>query len=83
MSGPEEYFGKADKTDPVNHPTHYNHSGIECIQAIQASMSPEEFQGYLKGNVMKYLWRYRYKGNPQQDLKKAAWYLNKLVEEVA
>lgn len=64
--------------DPVNNPDHYNTGSIECIQAIEASMSPEEFRGYLKGNTMKYLWRYGYKGAAIQDLKKAQWYLTRL-----
>lgn len=70
--------------DMVNTPTHYSHNefGIECIDAIQASMTKEEFKGMLKGNVIKYLWRYGYKGKPKQDLLKAQWYLNKLIEEV-
>ena len=51
--------------DQVNHPPHYNAgNGIECLDAIEASMSPIEFRGYLKGNVEKYLWRYTYKGHP-------------------
>lgn len=68
--------------DEVNHPEHYTHNehGIECIQAIQASMTAEEFQGFLKGNTLKYLWRYRYKGKPKQDLEKAQWYLNRLIQ---
>lgn len=66
--------------DQVNSPPHYNRKGIECIQAIEASMSEEQFKGYLKGNVMKYLWRYEYKGHPKQDLEKARWYLNKLLD---
>lgn len=67
--------------DNVNSPKHYNHNehGIECIQAIQASMSKEEFLGSLKGNVLKYLWRYKYKKGVE-DLKKAEWYLKKLIE---
>lgn len=66
--------------DNVNSPAHYNlnEHGIECIQAIEASMSKEEFQGYLKGNIIKYLWRYKNKGKAKEDLEKAAWYLNKL-----
>lgn len=67
------------KPDVVNHPAHYNNGKIECIEAIEASMSPEEFKGYLKGSTLKYLWRYRYKGNPVQDLSKAQWYLNRLL----
>lgn len=69
--------------DAVNHPDHYTNGGIECIDAIKASMSDEEFRGYLKGNVIKYLWRYRLKSNPREDLEKAMWYLSKLIVEVA
>jgi hypothetical protein len=67
--------------DNVNSPKHYNHNhkGIEAIVAIEASMSSEEFLGYLKGNVLKYIWRYRYK-NGIEDLNKATWYLNLLKE---
>lgn len=65
--------------DGVNKPLHYNQHGIECIQAIEASMSPIEFQGYLKGNFIKYVWRYTYKEHPLQDLKKGQYYLNKLI----
>ena len=69
--------------DPVNNPQHYNSGNIECIEAIQESMSPEAFKGYLKGNTMKYLWRYDYKGKASEDLQKAGWYLNKLIKEVS
>ena len=68
-------------TDNVQHPTHYTAGGIECIQAIKASMSPEEYQGYLKGNLQKYVWRYRHK-NGVEDLKKAQVYLNWLIKEL-
>jgi hypothetical protein len=67
--------------DLVNQPPHYNQGGVECIEAIKASMSPEEFQGYLKGNAIKYLWRYRHK-NGVQDLQKANWYNNRLIQEL-
>jgi hypothetical protein len=62
----------------VNKPPHYNQGGIECIDAIEESMEKEAFAGYCKGNVIKYLWRYEYK-NKIEDLKKAQWYLAKLV----
>ena len=65
--------------DAVNHPSHYASGGIECVDAIQESMTPEEFQGYLKGNIQKYVWRWREKGG-RQDLQKANWYLTKLLE---
>ena len=66
-----------DDIDLVNQPPHYNQSDIECIEAIEASMAKEAFEGYLKGNVLKYLWRYEKKGG-KQDLDKANWYLTKL-----
>ena len=64
--------------DPVNNPSHYTQGGIECIDAIKASMSDEEYAGFLKGNALKYLWRYQHKGKPVEDLKKAEWYLGRL-----
>jgi len=69
--------------DAVDHPAHYNlhENGIECIDAIQASMSRAGFQDYLKGTAIKYLWRYREKSEPLQDLKKAQWFLEKLILE--
>lgn len=68
--------------DTVQRPAHYNQSGIECIDAIAASMSAEEFQAYLKGNVQKYLWRYQHK-NGLEDVRKAQWYLDRLVKELS
>lgn len=77
----EEEFGHKEK-DMVNNPDHYNlnHKGIECIDAIEAMLTPEEFRGYLRGNSFKYRWRYRYKNNPIQDLSKAEWYEKRLLE---
>lgn len=66
--------------DNVNHPSHYTQGDIECIDAIKASMSVWEFRGYLKGNIQKYIWRYNDKLKPQEDLKKAQWYLNQLIK---
>ncbi len=65
--------------DPVNSPSHYNSGGIEAISAIEASMDPVAYEGYLKGNIMKYMWRYERKGKPVEDLKKAQWYLGRLI----
>jgi hypothetical protein len=65
--------------DVVNSPPHYKTGGIEAIEGIEASMGPEAFAGYLKGNIMKYMWRYERKGKPIEDLKKARWYLDRLI----
>jgi len=66
------------KEDDVNSPSHYNKGGVECIDAIESSMTKEAFCGYLKGNVIKYMYRYENKGGVES-LKKAQWYLNKLI----
>ena len=77
----EEYMRQAaQQADMVNSPTHYNKAGIECIDALRAATG-DGFEYYLQGNILKYLWRYRYK-NGTEDLKKARWYLNELIKEV-
>jgi len=70
------------KEDVVNKPDHYNKGSIEAIEAIKASMPEHEFRGYLKGNALKYLWRYDYKGKPIEDLRKCKWYIDRLIQEV-
>jgi len=65
--------------DMVNSPNHYASGDIECIDAIQASMTLEAFRGYCKGAVLKYLWRYERKGKSLEDLRKAEWYNKKLI----
>jgi len=71
-------MGVPSCSDPIN-PDHYK-GDVECIDAIKASMSPEAFKGYLKGNIMKYTWRD--KENKKEDLDKAKWYINKLKEQL-
>lgn len=65
-------------SEKVNHPDHYNASGIECIDAIEAALTPEEFRGFCKANALKYIWREKHKAG-DQDLAKATWYLNRLT----
>jgi hypothetical protein len=64
--------------DVVNHPAHYTSGRIECIEAIESALTPEELKGFLKGNIIKYTWRERHKGGVQS-LEKAQWYLNRLL----
>jgi hypothetical protein len=73
-----KYLSGSKKEDMVNHPAHYNKAGIETIDAIGAATN-EGFKYYLQGNILKYIWRYEYK-NGVEDLEKAQWYLNKLIE---
>lgn len=67
-----------ESNDNVNHPNHYTQGGIECIDALEAALTSEEFRGYCKGNAMKYCWRMGLKDDKIQDAKKAIWYLNRI-----
>ena len=69
-------------TDQVDKPPHYNFGSIECIEYLGDNLPKHAFIGYLEGNVKKYLHRWRYKKNPLEDLKKAKWYLERLINEV-
>lgn len=83
---PDEHKLKMEKKkkdlSKVHSPPHYKKTEVETIDLIKNSMEPKHFQGYLQGNVMKYVCRYRYKGFAMQDLKKAQWYLDRLVMEI-
>jgi hypothetical protein len=72
----------ADTHDNVNSPNHYKQGKKETIDVIRDCMTDDEYHGYLKGNVLKYVARYKFKGEPLQDLEKANWYLNRLIQEV-
>lgn len=65
--------------DLVNHPIHYIHGGIECIDAMKAAFGSDELKVYCKIAAFKYLWRADHKGG-LQDIQKANWYLNKYLE---
>jgi len=69
-----------DGADMVNNPPHYTAGSIECIDAIKAALTPEEFRGFCKGNALKYVWRERHKGG-KESLEKAQWYLARLTSE--
>lgn len=66
--------------DSVNHPSHYTQGNIECIDAIESALTAEQFIGYLRGQIMKYTWRCGHKKDHVEDVKKAIWYANKLIE---
>ena len=74
----EEKQKEKEKVDMVNSPAHYNKAGIETIDIIQ-SVTGDGFEAYLQGNILKYMCRYKYK-NGLEDLEKAQWYLNRLIE---
>ena len=67
--------------DAVNHPQHYTNGGIECIDALTSMTSgfTDPNDAALSWQVVKYVWRHPFKGNALQDLKKARWYLDRLI----
>jgi hypothetical protein len=81
MSENKEAFSEwvESKTDMINNPPHYNKGKIECIKYLEDNLG-EGYSYYLEGNIKKYLHRWRYKEAPVEDLRKAAWYLGKLIE---
>lgn len=68
-------YGLVKKPDLVNHPEHYGGEAnpYECIKVLESWLTPEEFAGFCKGNVIKYLARANHKGGAQ-DVAKADWY---------
>jgi hypothetical protein len=67
--------------DKVNHPNHYKSGGLEVIDIIETKLSPDQIKGYYLGNIMKYIFRHEYKDGIT-DLKKARWYLDRLIQNV-
>ena len=68
--------------DEVNQPAHYISSGMEAIQVMEAFLSAEEFEGYLRGNALKYLLRLKGKGSAKMNAEKCMWYVNRLSKEL-
>lgn len=67
--------------DSVERPRHYNQGKVECIDAIESAVATlSGYEGYLIGNAIKYLWRWKIK-NGKEDLLKARWYLDKLITD--
>lgn len=79
---PNEHPLFSETYNSVNRPKHYNSGSIECIEGIEGMLTPEEYRGYLRGNVVKYVWRHSYKGQPVVDLRKARWYLERLEDYI-
>lgn len=70
-----------EKEDMINNPAHYNHGKYECIDVIIDVIKNynDPVAAWLVGQIMKYIWRWNLK-NGLEDLKKAQFYLNKLIE---
>lgn len=68
--------------DPVNKPSHYNQGGVECIDAIKAAtIGLTGIEAVCSGNIIKYIWRFKFK-NGAQDVKKCIWYCERLLKEM-
>ena len=73
---------KEPNADMVNHPSHYTQGGIECIDALKAAtVSKTGIEAVCTANAIKYLWRYEEK-NGIEDVKKARWYIDRLIKEL-
>ena len=75
----EEITKLVDSLDTKVHPEHYTYSKYECIDVLRDVLGEEGFKEFCRGNVFKYLWRYNHK-NGKEDLLKAKYYLEKLIE---
>lgn len=69
-----------EKKEMVNHPEHYNHSHMECIDGMLGAFGAEEVRTFCKISAFKYLWRLGYKDDEAQEIGKIKWYLDKYLE---
>lgn len=73
--------GEIDKASMVRHPPHYSGQTVECIEAIRSMLGRDGYRAFLRGQIMKYVWRVESKSDPEMDARKALWYAERLVEE--
>ena len=72
----------AELKDNVNHPSHYTTGSVECIDALKSATSGlTGIEAVCTANAIKYLWRWKHK-NGAEDLKKAIWYIERLIQEI-
>lgn len=67
--------------DEVEHPAHYTHGDVECIDAIESALGDGGFAAFCRGNAIKYMWRAGLKGDAETDYRKARWYIDRLIED--
>jgi hypothetical protein len=68
--------------DPINSPAHYASGEIECIDATRAALGSDAFVAHCRATALKYIWRCGKKDDALQDLRKAAWYINRAIREL-
>ena len=66
---------RAKKKDNVNRPAHYTKGTVECKDAIKSALGREQYEGFLRGNIIKYVWRGPHKNANLEDYKKAEFWL--------
>ena len=76
---PGEESWRRELNDKVNNPQHYTVGGYEASDVIRAKLTPEEYRGYCKGNILKYIMRANYKGHHDTDCDKAGYYAKELA----
>lgn len=83
-TGSTDIFGKEDDKDYVNHPNHYTNSKVECIDALESMTEnyTNVVDAELSWQIVKYIWRHPFKFKPLEDLKKARWYLDRLIKKI-
>lgn len=83
-TGSTDIFGKEDDKDYVNHPNHYTNSKVECIDALESMTEnyTNVLDAELSWQIVKYIWRHPFKFKPLEDLKKARWYLDRLIKKI-
>tara|TARA_R100000388_G_scaffold78836_1_gene57520 strand:+ start:144 stop:470 length:327 start_codon:yes stop_codon:yes gene_type:complete len=70
------------ENDMVNKPAHYTKGSIECKDAIKSALGKEQYEGFLRGNILKYIWRGHHKNENLKDYRKAQFWLSVLIEEI-
>jgi hypothetical protein len=81
MEGKSMSHVSTSMNDTVNKPAHYTQGSVECIDAIAAALGPVEYRGFLRGQVMKYVWRAPHKTKALEDYRKAEFYLKRLIKQ--
>jgi hypothetical protein len=80
MSDYSIYEKRKGQFDVVQNPSHYNQGGKETIEMLKETLTKAQYEGFLLGNSLKYLSRFKHK-NGTEDLKKSQWYTSRLIKE--
>ena len=76
----DEDRGNEDEPEIPPHSSHYHQNGLDPLEVMRRTFPPEQYEGFLRGNALKYIMRYPLKGAPMEDLEKAEEYIQMLLE---